>query len=194
MALSRPAHQRVTQTVRRTILESEGKMSAQSIDPDELIANYGNCPSELEAAILGLSERHLDIRKSTEDWTIRETIHHIADGDDMWKLFIKRAIGNPTGEYVFDWYWQVPQDEWAKRWSYKERAIEPSLALFQANRGHIVQLLRHTPGALEKSLRVRWPTQLGEQDVRVAMVVEGQTQHALAHIAAIREIREVHGV
>ena len=169
-------------------------MSGQFIDSDELIANYGSCPSQLEAAILGLSERNLDIGKSTEDWTIRETIHHIADGDDMWKLFIKRAIGNPNGEYAFDWYWQVPQDEWAKRWSYKERSIEPSLALFRANRSHIVQLLRHTPGALEKSLRVRWPTKLGEQEVKVALVVEGQTQHALAHIAEIRDIRKIFGV
>ena len=169
-------------------------MSAQLIDPDELIANYGNCPSQLEAAILGLSEINLDIGKNTESWTIRETIHHIADGDDMWKLFIKRAIGNPNGEYVFDWYWQVPQEEWAKRWNYKERSIESSLALFRANRSHIVQLLRHTPGALEKSLRVRWPTNLGEQEVKVRLIVEGQTQHALAHIAEIGEIREVHGV
>jgi len=169
-------------------------MSAQLIDPDELIANYGNCPSQLEAAVIGLSELNLDIGKNAESWTIRETIHHIADGDDMWKLFIKRAIGNPNGEYTFDWYWQVPQDEWAKRWNYQERSIEPSLALFRANRNHIVQLLRHTPGALEKSLRVRWPTKLGEQDVKVALVVEGQTQHVLAHIAEIGEIREVHGV
>ena len=169
-------------------------MTAPSIDPHELIANYGNCPSQLEAAILGLSEVHLDIRKDSESWTIRETIHHIADGDDMWKLFIKRAIGNPNGEYVFDWYWQVPQDEWAKSWSYKDRSIEPSLALFRANRNHIVQLLRHTPGAMEKSLRVRWPTKLGEQDVKVALVIEGQTEHVLHHIAEISEIRNLYGV
>jgi len=169
-------------------------MNASLIDQDELLAKYENCPSQLEAAIIGLSEPNLDIRKSTESWTIRETIHHIADGDDMWKLFIKRAIGNPNGEYAFDWYWQVPQDEWAKHWHYQEKSIEPSLALFRANRNHIVQLLRHTPGALEKSLRVRWPTKLGEQEVKVRLIVEGQTQHALAHIAEIREIREVHGV
>ena len=169
-------------------------MTAPLIDPDELIANYGTCPSQLEAAILGLSERHLDIPHSAESWTIRETIHHIADGDDLWKLFIKRAIGNPNGEYVFDWYWQVPQDEWAKRWHYKDRSIEPSLAMFRANRNHIVQLLRHTPGAMEKSLRVRWPTKLGDQEVKVASVVEGQTQHVLGHIAEISEFRSVHGV
>ena len=169
-------------------------MNAQLIDQDELIANYGNCPSQLEAVLIGLAEINLDMRKSAEGWTIRETIHHIADGDDMWKLFIKRAIGNPNGEYSFDWYWQVPQDEWAGSWNYKERSIEPSLALFRANRNHIVQLLRHTSEALEKSLRVRWPTKLGEQEVKVRLIVEGQTQHALAHIAEIREIRDVHGV
>ena len=169
-------------------------MSAQLIDPDELIANYGNCPSQLEAAVIGLSELNLDIGKNAESWTIRETIHHIADGDDLWKLFIKRAIGNPNGEYVFDWYWQVPQDEWAKRWHYEDRSIEPSLAMFRANRNHIVQLLRHTPGAMEKSLRIHWPTKLGEQEVKVASIVEGQTQHVLGHIAEIGEFRSVHGV
>jgi DinB superfamily len=167
-------------------------MNAQWIDQDELIANYGNCPSQLEAAIMGLSEINLDLRKSAESWTIREIIHHIADGDDLWKLFIKRAIGNPNGEYSFDWYWQVPQDQWTKRWNYKERSIEPSLALFRANRNHIVQLLRYTSGALEKSLRVRWPTKIGEQEVKVRLIVEGQTQHVLDHIAEIGEIRKVH--
>jgi hypothetical protein len=169
-------------------------MTVPLIDSDKLIANYGNCPSQLDAAILGLSEVHLDLRQDAESWTIRETIHHIADGDDMWKLFIKRAIGNPNGEYVFDWYWQVPQDQWAKSWHYKDRSIEPSLALFRANRNHIVQLLRHTPGAVEKSLRVRWPTKLGEQEVKVRLVLEGQTQHALAHVAEIVEIRNLYGV
>jgi hypothetical protein len=78
-------------------------MNAQSIDPEALIVNYGNCPSQLEAALIGLAEINLDLRQSAESWTIRETVHHIADGDDMWKLFIKRAIGNPNGEYSFGW-------------------------------------------------------------------------------------------
>jgi hypothetical protein len=170
-------------------------MNTQLSGQDEqLIADYGNCPSQLEAAIIGLSEVNLAMSKSAESWTIRETIHHIADGDDMWKLFIKRAIGNPEGEFLFDWYWQVPQDDWANSWHYKERAIEPSLALFRANRSHIVQLLRHTPGAMEKSLRVRWPTKIGEQAVKVRLVVKGQTQHVLDHIAEIGEIREARGV
>ena len=76
---------------------------------------------------------------------------------------------------------------------YTERSIEPSLAIFRANRIHIVQLLRATPGAMEQRLRVRWPN-IGEREVRVASVVEGQTLHAIEHIAEIGNIRESHSV
>ena len=163
-------------------------MNAQLSGHEEIIANYGNCPSQLEAALLGLSEINLDLRTSAEGWAIREIVHHITDGDDMWKMFIKQAIGNPDSEFFLNWYWQVSQDEWAKSWNYTERLIEPSLAMFRANRSHIVQLLRSTPGAMEKSLRVRWPN-IGAREVRVASIVEGQTQHAIEHIAEIGNIR-----
>jgi hypothetical protein len=107
-------------------------MNAQLRGHEEIIANYGNCPSQLEAALLGLSEINLDLRTSAEGWAIREIVHHIADGDDMWKMFIKQAIGNPDSEFFLNWYWQEPQDAWAKSWNYNERLIEPSLAMFRA--------------------------------------------------------------
>lgn len=169
-------------------------MNTQLSSHDEIIANYGNCPSQLEAAISGLSKTSLDIGKRTESWTIREIIHHTVDGDDLWKLFIKQAIGHPNGEFFLDWYWQVPQDKLNKRWNYKIRPIEPSLAMFRANRAHIVQLLNHTPGGMEKRLRVRWPTEAGEQMMKVAWILEGQTQHVMEHITQIGKIREAHGV
>ena len=174
--------------------KGKGNMNVQLGSQDEIIENYGNCPSQLEAALSDLSESNLDLRKSAESWTIREIIHHIADGDDLWKSFIKQAIGNPNGEYFFDWYWEVPQDEWAMSWNYKERSIEPSLAMFRANRTHIVQLVSHAPGSMEKRLRVRWPTEIGEQAMSVASVLVGQTHHVMEHIAEIGKIREAQGV
>ena len=168
-------------------------MNSQLIGQDGIIADYGNCPSQLEAAIIGLSETNLDIGQSAESWTIREIIHHTADGDDIWKSFVKQAIGNPGGEFLLDWYWQLPQDEWAKRWNYQARSIEPSLLMFRANRSHIVQLLRHTPEAIEKSLRIHWPKG-GEQEVSVGWVVKMQTQHVIDHVAEISKIRKAHCV
>ena len=157
---------------------------------EEILTQYGMGPRQLEAALLDLSESKLDLCPHADGWSIRAIVHHIADGDDLWKMCIKQAIGHPDSEFV-NWYWQVPQDEWAQNWNYSERSIEPSLALFRANRGHIVHLLRATPGAMEKTIRVRWPT-IEEQVVQVASIVEGQTQHVTEHVAEIVTIREAY--
>ena len=168
-------------------------MDPDPTDPSEIIDDYVAGPSRLEAAIAGLSEADMDLAPEAESWSIRLIVHHIADGDDIWKQFIKQAIGNPGGEFTLHWYWQVPQVEWAHCWSYRERTVEPSLAMFRANRQYIEQLLKQTPGAMEKCLRVRWP-QGEEQDVSVGWVVEMQTRHVQQHIEDIRRIREKHGV
>jgi DinB superfamily len=160
---------------------------------EAIIARYAHGPDQLEAAIAGLSEGELDMAASNDTWTIRQIVHHVADGDDLWKTFIKRAIGNPGSKFDLQWYWEKPQDEWAKSWAYASREIEPSLGLFRANRGHIVQLLEHMPEVWERSLLVRWPDE-EEEEVSVAWVVTMQAQHVTGHLDDIRRARQVHGV
>ena len=98
-------------------------MVEQLNDQEEIIAMYAGGPNQLETAITGLSEGDLDIAQSEGAWTIRQIVHHVADGDDIWKIFIKRTIGNPGGLFDLDWYRSIPQDEWVKRWSYAHREI-----------------------------------------------------------------------
>jgi uncharacterized damage-inducible protein DinB len=168
-------------------------MDDQPSDREAIIARYADGPNQLETAIAGLSERELDIAESDGTWTIRQIVHHVADGDDIWKGFIKRAIGNPGGKFDLQWYWAMPQGEWVKSWAYASREIGPSLALFRASRGHIVQLLEQMPEAWERSLLVRWPDE-EEEEVEVAWVVEMQAQHVPGHVDDIRRARQVHGV
>jgi hypothetical protein len=66
-------------------------------------------------------------------------VHHITDGDDLWKTFIKQAISNLGSEFSLEWYWQMPQVDWAGEWTYEDRPIEPYLALLRANRNDIKQ-------------------------------------------------------
>jgi len=160
---------------------------------EAIIARYADGPNLLETAIAGLCEGELGIAESDGTWTIRQIVHHVADGDDIWKVFIKRAIGNPGGEFDLQWYWAMPQDEWVKSWAYASREIGPSLALFRASRGHIVQLLEHMPEVWERSLLVRWSNE-EEEEVKVAWVVKDQAQHVLGHVDDIRRARQVHGV
>ncbi len=168
-------------------------MDEQLSDREAIIASYADGPNQLEAAIAGLSERELDIAERDGTWTIRQIVHHVADGDDIWKVFIKRAIGNPGGEFDLGWYWAMPQDEWVKSWAYAGREIGPSLALFRASRGHIVQLLEHIPEAWERSLLVRW-SEGEQQEVKVGWVVKMQAEHVPGHVDDIRRARQVHVV
>ena len=168
-------------------------MGEQMSDREAIIARYAEGPTQLEAAIAGLPEGGLDIAESDDAWTIRQIVHHVTDGDDIWKVFVKRATGNPGGGFDLQWYWDKPQDEWAESWAYASREIEPSLALFRANRAHIVQLLESVPAAWEQTLVVRWPN--GEEhQISVAWVVEMQARHVPGHVEDIRKARQVHGI
>jgi len=168
-------------------------MDKQLTNREAIIAEYADGPTQLEAAIAGLSEEELDLAAGDGSWTIRQIVHHVVDGDDLWKVFIKRAIGNLGGKFDLQWYWEMPQKEWAESWAYASRAVESSLALFRSNRGQLVQLLAHRPKVWEQSLLVRWSDE-EEEEVKVAWVVKMQAQHVTGHVDDIRRTRLVHGV
>jgi len=169
------------------------KKSDQIHNRNDLLTAFADGPRRLEAAIAGVTETNLDISLSSESWTIRQIVHHITDGDDIWKTFIKQAVGNPGGEFNLEWYWQIPQNHWSTEWAYEDRPIEPSLALFRANRNHLSQLMKYIPDAWDKSLRIRWPDGT-EQEVDIEWVVVMQTHHIDGHIEDIRRICELHNI
>ena len=164
-------------------------MSDQTRDPDAIIARYADGPAQLEAAIAGLTEEALDLAQTADTWTIRQIVHHIVDGDDIWKIGIKAALGNSSGTFTLQWYWDRPQDDWVGSWDYAGRDLEPSLALFRANRRHILQLLSQVPDAWERSMSIKWPEGQKAQ-ITVGYIVEMQAGHVLGHIDDIRTIRQ----
>lgn len=168
-------------------------MTEQERNPETILARYADGPAQLESAISGLKESELDLAQSSDSWSIRQIVHHVADGDDIWKIAIKAALGNSSGTYSLLWYWDKPQDEWVESWDYASRGIESSLGLFRANRRHMVQLLQPIPDAWERHIFIQRPD--GEKrQTTVGYIVEMQADHVQGHIDDIRRIREVHGV
>jgi hypothetical protein len=160
-------------------------------DTQALLKRYVEGPERLEAALAGLEEVDLDVAEVPDSWTIRHIVHHIVDGDDLWSMCIKASLGDSRGLFSYLWYWEKPQDEWARDWAYAGREIEPSLALFRANRQHISQLVREIPGACEKYALITLPD--GEEKASsVRYVVEMQTQHVEGHIEDIQTVRKKH--
>ena len=157
-----------------------------------ILSQYTDGPAQLESALAGLAETDLDLALSPNSWSIRQIAHHLVDGDDIWKTCIKTALGNSDALFSLQWYTVKPQMEWSESWAYARRDLDSSLALFRANRRHIVDLLEHIPGACEKSVRLHRPE---KPEIRITVfdVLELHVQHLADHIRDIRAILQAHG-
>lgn len=156
-------------------------------DRDGAISRFREGPELLEDVVADLEEADLDATPSGGGWTIRHIVHHVVDGDDVWKLCIKMALGNEESEFSLGWYSVQPQETWGDRWAYSRRSLGPSLSLFRATRDHILQLLESVPDAWDRSVILR--RRNGETErVPIGFVIEMQADHALHHIERIRDI------
>lgn len=158
-------------------------------DQKKILESFKQGITALENALTGLNDTELDYFPSNGGWNIRQIVHHIADGDDLWKTAIKIALGNEQAEFTLKWYSALPQTEWGKRWSYEYRSIDISLALLKANRSHILQLLECVPDGWSRSVRFQNPD--GEIEiVPVGFVIKMQAEHLFHHVTRISAIRQ----
>jgi uncharacterized damage-inducible protein DinB len=161
-------------------------------DRTRTISRYRDGPQQLEQVVMSLTDVDLDAKPSHGGWTIRQIVHHVVDGDDIWKMCIKMALGNEEGEFALGWYGAMPQETWADRWAYTKRSLDVSLSFFRAERAHVVQLLEIVPDAWYRSVIVR--TAKGEAErVPVGFVVQMQADHVSHHIERIRAILREQG-
>ena len=162
-------------------------------DKAMVLSMYADGPCKLENALKGLSESDLNKAPSQGGWSIREIVHHMADGDDIWKFCIKMALGNEQAEFHLEWYQALPQTSWASNWAYAHRSINTSLNLLKATRAHILDLLAQKPDGWERSVELRNPD---GQIIRVSIgfIVEMQANHVVHHIKRIFEIRHEIGI
>lgn len=168
-------------------------MTEQTKTPDEILTLYADGPRLLEAALQGLTESQLDLALSADSWSIRQLVHHLADGDDLWNVCIMAALGNPEGLFTLQWYWDREQMEWSESWNYAGRPIESSLMLLRANRRHTLDLLQPISSGWEKSIRLQRP-EGQEARITIGEVIEMQARHVVTHIKDIQAIRLAHAV
>ena len=159
---------------------------AISPDPAEVLSKFQAAPSELEALLSDVPPGRLEIEAHPGGWTIAEVVHHIADGDDLWKACILAALGDAVPVFSLEWYWSLPQDKWSQRWHYAGRAIADSLAMFRANRSITATLLAKTPRWWAREVTIK--SRNGELETATLLdVVESQADHAMQHIEEIRK-------
>jgi hypothetical protein len=160
--------------------------NAISPDPAEVLSKFQAAPSELEALLSDVQPSRLELEGHPGGWTIAEVVHHIADGDDLWRACILAGLGDAVPVFSLEWYWSLPQDKWSQWWHYASRALADSLAMFRANRSITAAVLANTPRWWEREVNIKLKNG-GLETQSVLDVVESQADHAMQHIEEIRK-------
>ena len=160
--------------------------------PEETIALYAQGPYELESVLDGLAQDALDMTLTAGSWSIRQIVHHLAESESLFLMHIKTALADSGHVYVRPPY---DQELWPQSLAYTQRPIEPSLALVQASRNHINQLLHYVPDSWEKFVLTKYVPEEDEgRKTTVSDLVNIQVRHMREHCDEIREIRRVHSL
>jgi hypothetical protein len=156
------------------------------LSPHDRLALLAAGADALAAALAGLSEADLDRSPAPGAWTIRQIVHHLADGETIWSIFLRMALGVPDAPAQLEWY---PGNEaWAGTMDYAGRPIEAAAALFRAQRLYAAHLLEHLDPRWEQCVLV------DGESMKVVDIACLLTWHAAQHIAEIGRIRERGGV
>jgi hypothetical protein len=157
-----------------------------SPDPAKVLSKFQAAPSELEALLSDLPASQLQVEVHPGGWTIAEVVHHITDGDDLWKACVLAGLGEAVPVFSLEWYWSLPQDKWSEWWHYASRAIPDSLAMFRANRSITATILSRTPRWWTRQVTIKSGNDELETQT-VLDVVESQADHAMQHIEEVRK-------
>ncbi|HYZ85681.1 MAG TPA: putative metal-dependent hydrolase [Bryobacteraceae bacterium] len=140
-------------------------------------------PSELEKAVEGLTDAQLDTPYRPEGWTVRQTVHHLADShmNALTRLKLALTEDKPTLK---------PYDE--KLWAELADAslpIEPSLAIVRAVHERWTTLLR----SLEDQAFARLLVHPENGELTVDRLLEIYSWHGRHHVAHITGLRQRSG-
>src|SRR5688572_28218796 len=105
-----------------------GEFDKTMIDPSrraEYIQTYSELPRNLASAIAGLSDEQLETRYRPGGWTLRQTVHHLADSHMNGLVRVKLALTEekPTiRPYLEDRWAELPD---------KSMPIESSMKILE---------------------------------------------------------------
>lgn len=163
-----------------------GKFSpSASLSPQDrnaAVEALAELPAKLRAAVLGLSEAQLDTTYREGGWTLRQTVHHIADTN-------MQADGRVRLALTEDWpvILAFKESLWAELPDARTQPVEVSLQLLDALHTRWVALLRSLQDA-------DWVQRGCTHPVRGKQTVEQGTalyawhgRHHTAQIVALRQ-------
>ena len=151
-----------------------------SIPTPEQIDAYESAPSDIAAAIEGLSESQMQHVPGAGEWSIHEVIVHLADSEAVGFERLRRTIAEERP--VLQAY---DEDAWAKDLSYHIQDRDLALALFTLQRRSTAELLRTL--SAETWERIGLHAERGEMSLHD--IFDLYLQHGSIHLAQIERLK-----
>src|SRR4029077_13643591 len=98
-----------------------GRGARQGMNRDARIERYRSGTADLEDALRGITDEELDRPQADGEWTARQVVHHLADGEAMSYTRLRRLVADD--DPVIQGY---DEPVFAQRLPY-DRPIAPSL-------------------------------------------------------------------
>src|SRR5205807_5143212 len=109
------------------IIRYHGREGRHPMSNDEAtIDDYLRAPDALAALLDGLTDADLDRARAPGEWTVRQTAHHLIEGDLLWTMGLKVATVHPGVLWKLTWY---DNDSWVAALDYAHQPVGPALAL-----------------------------------------------------------------
>ncbi len=150
-------------------------------DRAENLTTINELPSKLRAAVDGLSEEQIDTRYRPGGWTVRQTVHHIADSHMNSQIRFKLALTEDEPPTIKPYY----EDRWAEL-ADSRLPVEVSLTLVDAIHNRWTTLLGSMSEADFKKSFIHPET--GPWTLEGALALYAwHSRHHTSHITGLRE-------
>ena len=147
----------------------------------EWIRQIAAAPTQMRAAVAGLSDAQLDTRYRPGGWTVRQVVHHVPDSH--LNSYVRFRLALTEDEPTIKLY---DEGRWAALPDARTAPVELSLALLENLHRRWVLLLESLTAA-EWDRRFNHP-ELGVRTLRQTVATYAwHGRHHVAHITALRQ-------
>lgn len=148
---------------------------------EENINTIANLPASVRAAVAGLTDEQLDTPYRPDGWTLRQTVHHIADSHINSLCRFKLALTEDETPTIRPYY----EERWAEL-SDSKLPVDVSLAIIDGVHARWADLLKNMSNA-DFQREFRHP-ETGEWKLEgVLGLYAWHSRHHTAHITSTRE-------
>jgi len=161
-----------------------GKFDKSSVDPKrraEFIQIISDLPDNIEAAVNDLSDEQLDTPYRPDGWTVRQTVHHVADSHINSYVRFKLALTEDQPPTIVPYY----EDRWAELGD-SNLPINVSLGIIDGIHQRWAALLNSmTDADFDKIFK---HPETGDWTLEAALALYAwHSRHHTAHITRLRE-------